>query len=353
MKKRLIVLFVLCICLLCACNSEQTITGQVITASSGTDTESAQFVILTNEGKEIGIVMDTETFVATWLDGVDVENFKSGKVVDVMIAVECDRSSSSLTTEDGKEIKAYTANDIRITALLTRDALKLADGESIDIWNHFNRTVYQLNDGTELLCVQDPSGPNNAYVGGIESFDNLDEAAQSNVLSYYINQGLLYDVNIELERAYTDYKNTENKSGFSSYLLSQDIAPASSNEKVMYFLTSVMLPIDGNHGYEIQLGAAFNRETGKHISNWELFSCSEEEVKQAILDIAGITDPILRAEMEAAFKPEHIILFTDNLQVSFPEGTLPSQEHSYILGLDYDDNLCKILNEWAIPKRTE
>ena len=176
---------------------------------------------------------------------------------------------------------------------------------------------------------------------------------QSNILSYYINQGLLYDVNIELERAYTDYKNTENKSGFSSYFLLQDSAPASSNEKVMYFLTSVTFPIDGNHGYEMRLGAAFNRETGKHICNWELFSCSEEEVKQAILDIAGITDTVLRAEMEAAFKFEHIILFTDNLEVSFPAGTLPSQEHGYFLGLDYDDDLCKILNEWAIPKHTE
>lgn len=350
---RLIVLLMLCICLLTACDSKQNITGQVLAALPGTETETTQFVILTNEGKEISILMDNETSVMSWQEGVAVENFKSGKIVDVMITAEYNRSDSSLITIDGKEMKAYTADVIRIIALLKRDALKLADGKSFDIWKRSGKTVYQLNDGAELLEVRDPSGPNNVYVGGIESFDDLGEEAQTNVLTYYNNRGLLYDVNIELERVYTDYMNMDKKSEFSPYLLSQDTAPASSNDKLIYFLTTVMIPIDGNHGYEIRLGDAFDRETGRHISNWELFSCSEEEAKKAILDRAGITDPVLRAEMEAAFKPEHIILFTDNLELSFPEGTLPSQEHSYMLGLDYDEGLSDILNEWAIPEPIE
>ena len=204
-----------------------------------------------------------------------------------------------------------------------------------------------------MISVQEPSGPDNVEVMGSESFDDLGKVAQSNILSYYSNKGLLYDVNIELEKAYSDYKNIENKSEFSSYLLLQDIAPTSSNKKIIYFLTSVMYLIDDSHVYEMRYGAAFNKETGKHISNWELFSCSEVKVKQAILDIAGITDIVLRAEMEAAFKPEHIILFTDNFEVSFPAGTLSSHENSYILGLDCDNDLSKILNELAMPKRLD
>lgn len=82
----------------------------------------------------------------------------------------------------------------------------------------------------------------------------------------------------------------------------------------------------------------------------ELFSCSEKEAKEALLDIAGISDPELRAEVAAAFKPEYIILFPSNLEVSFPLGSLPSQEHPYSLGLEYDDKLRNILNEWAIPR---
>lgn len=353
MKKQLIVLLILCICLLCACNSSNSkkrIIGHVITASSGTDSESTPFVIVTNEGKEIAIVMDTKTFVMTLIDGIDVESFRSGKTLDVMITAECDPFSSSLTTEEGKQIKAYKAKNIQIDAFLTKDALKLADGRSIDIWNYSDMTVYQQNDKTELLVVRDTSGPDNVFIDGIEGFNNLGEEAQANIQSYYKKQGLLYDVNIELEKVYTYYKNTKNKSKFSSYTLSQEISPTFSNEKVMFFLTSLMIPKDANHVYnEIRLGAAFNRETGKHISNWELFSCSVEEAKQTILDLSNITDPVLRAEMETVLRPEYIILYTDNLEVYFPEGTLPSQEYGYILALDYDKDLCKILNDWVIP----
>lgn len=48
-----------------------------------------------------------------------------------------------------------------------------------------------------------------------------------------------------------------------------------------------------------------------------------------------------------------VVLFSSNLEVSFPKGTLPSKEHSYTLVLDYDDALYKILNEWAIPKQMD
>lgn len=43
------------------------------------------------------------------------------------------------------------------------------------------------------------------------------------------------------------------------------------------------------------------------------------------LKAADISDPGLLSEMEAAMKPEYIILFPDALEVAFPQGTLPSQ----------------------------
>ena len=50
------------------------------------------------------------------------------------------------------------------------------------------------------------------------------------------------------------------------------------------------------------------------------------------LKAADISDPGLLSEMEAAMKPEYIILFPDALEVAFPQGTLPSQEYSYVVG---------------------
>lgn len=251
--------------------------------------------------------------------------------------------------EPCQELNSF-GNDILRTRELPETSLNLSDGTTVDVLKNSGSISYLLSDGTELLRVENPSGPDNVIVGGTDSFDDLSEAAQTNILTYYSEQGLLYDVNKVLEQAYADYQNTENKDEFTSYMLSQEIAPSASNERILYFITSVQLPIDSQNMQEVHLGAAFDRETGSHISNWELFSCSEEETKQILLDIAQIKHSPLREEMEAAFSPEYLTFFTDNLEISFPAGTLPSQENCYILGLDYDRELCQILNEWAIPK---
>jgi len=318
--KKLIMLFALYICLLGACDRDHTITGQVMSASPETGTQSVLLTILDSKGKETNIYMDAATSVMSSVDGADTENFKKGNITDVIITAYCNRFRSSFTGEDGKNFKAYKAKYIFIDGLLTENALKLADGTYVDILKSTFNTVYRLKDGTRLLQVQNPSGPDNVYVAGVETFDRLSKTAQAKILEYFTNRGLLYDVNAELEKAYTEYKNTENKSTFSPYLLSQEIAPIASNEKIIYFLTSVTLPLYSYHVHEIRTGTAFNRETGEHISIWDLFSCSEEEAKEKILDMAGISEPALRSELIAAFKPEHIIIFPSNIEVHFPKG---------------------------------
>jgi hypothetical protein len=110
------------------------------------------------------------------------------------------------------------------------------------------------------------------------------------------------------------------------------------------------------------LGAAFDRKTGEVLNVWDLFSSSENKGKEQVLDAAQITvggdglldrfipikDTTLVSEMEKALKDEYIIFFPDNLQICFPQGTLPSKEYSYILRIDYSA-LDGIIQEWAIP----
>lgn len=244
-------------------------------------------------------------------------------------------------------------NDMLRTRELPETSLNLSDGTNVDIIKNSGSISYMLSDGTELLRVKNPSGPDNVIVGGTANFNDLSETAQASVLAYYSRQGLLYDANEVLEQAYADYQHTENKDEFTAYMLSQEISPSASNERILYFITSVYFPIDSQNGQEVRLGAAFDRETGNRINNWELFSCSEEEAKQTLLDIAQIKNSPLREEMESAFSPEYLTFFADNLEISFPAGTLPSQENCYILGLDYDKELCRILNDWAIPQQND
>lgn len=295
------------------------------------------FVVQTDEN-EIGILMTEETYVFSFVDGMTSEDFQAGPLTDVIVSVDCDSSRRSLITQDGRKITAYHAKQIEIKGVLTTETATLADGANVNVWRYSNADAYTLQNGIELLRIQNT-----------KSFNDLEEAAQKKVLAFYQNQGLLYEVQTELEKAYASYLQTEDPSQFDSYMICQDISPIASNEKVLYFLTVLSLPIDGRNHYEYRICTAFDRTTGAQIRNCDLFSCPPEEAIQTILDIAEIADPVLRNEMEHAFEPDSIILFPDHLEICFRYGTLPSQEHDYILGLDYNDVLFGILHEWAVP----
>ncbi len=235
--------------------------------------------------------------------------------------------------------------------LVEEKVMTFSDGESVNLWRRvpFGHAAYKLSDETTLLLVQDPAGPANVYVGGVKSLDDLSEPAQRAVAAFYEEQGLLYNVPSELEKAYADYLACQDKGTlFHEHYISQDIVPTASNDSIICFLTSVILPVNGQMAQEVHLGAVFSRETGEVLNNWELFSLPEDEARQRLLDIFNVADSALRTEMQAALKPEYIILFPDNLDVTFPRGTLPSQAYSYSIGLGYDE-LQGVIQSWAIP----
>jgi len=226
--------------------------------------------------------------------------------------------------------------------------ITFSDGESLDLWrNQIGDACYKLSDGTELLTIRTPIGPDNVYVAGVESLEDLTEPAQNSIREFYEEQGLLYDTHAELEKAYEEYLRRENGEVYPERYISQDIVPVASNDKIMCFLTTVILPVEGQIAQEIRLGATFDRETGEVMSNWNLFTLPEEEARQWLLEAFNV-DSSLRREMEAALKPEYIVLFPESLEVTFPRGTLPSQDYSYSVGLDYEE-LRKVLQPWAIP----
>ena len=130
-------------------------------------------------------------------------------------------------------------------------------------------------------------------------------------------------------------------------MLEQSIYPTASSQEVMYFLTSVTLPLDGNTATELRLGAAFDRKTGEALEPQELFTCSPEALITALLNCSEVTEPTLRREMTTAFRPEYLVFFPEHLEVSFPQGVLPSQEYAYILSIPYED---LPLPPWAIPE---
>lgn len=236
-------------------------------------------------------------------------------------------------------------------ALVEAAAAVMSDGAKVDRWRRVNgcEDDWRLQDGTALLCVNDPTGPEAVTVLDVGSIDMLNEAARAAIVEYYERQGLLYDVQEELEKAYAEYQNCQ-RSGepYEERWLHQDTAPSAFNDRIVCFLTVVRLPLGDSMCREERIGAVFDRETGEPLDNWSLFTVPPEDAIACILDAADIRDTQLRAEMQAALRPEHIILSQDCIRIQFSQGSLPSQTLDYYLSADYPD-IAAVIQPWAIP----
>lgn len=240
--------------------------------------------------------------------------------------------------------------------LIQENAASLPGGESADLWQDEHNTYdsYRLSDGTSLLTVYKTVGPDNYYVAGTVSFNDLNESARKAIDGYYEEQGLLYDTETELQKAYEDYLSCrQNGTVYQERHVRQEITPSAANDTMVCFITIAAIPVSGQESEEIRLGAVFNRETGAVYSNWDLFSLPEEEARQWLLDASDAVSLELRGEMEAALRPEYILLFPTHLEITYPRGTLPSQEYSTGIGLNYDDRLLSVLEPWAVPDGTQ
>ena len=348
-----VLLAALSICLLLtACGGNDTIYGKVVDIHQSP--EATALILQTDGDKRIAVFLDDDTYVFG-MDEIDGEAYKASPHTGVALYFFPEGRKTTLTTADGETLNAYHADRyISIDAYLIQNAVTLSDGTPLDAWKtSMFSTTYQLKDGTELLCEDAPSGLENHYVVGLESFDDLSEAAKSAVRQYYENQGALYDLPSELERAWEEYQ--EDPEGFSTHYVSQDTSPAASSERLMYFNTNVTLPVSGNICEDYSLCAAFDRETGESIPLADLFTCLENKIAQNLLELAEKdgsipNEPEAKREMLTAFRMEYLCFWSDYIMLTFPAGTLPSQEYTCLVSVDYDAGLSDILQPWAIPQ---
>lgn len=362
MKKMLCTCLALLLLLpLAACGeNNRQVRGLVTEIQTGEDGALTAFVVRTQGGEQVGVLLTEGTAAiptgdGPWSGDELRTQFQQDLQPDVQISAACLRPKKTLATRDGQEIAAYQADTVYITGQLNRGTAALADGTALDVLEDYfssaNRT-YLLPDGTELLRVRGPSGPEHHYVGSLESFDDLSEQAKRKVLAFYEARGALFDEGAELERAYSDWK--AKGEDFRCHWLEQEVSPSASSEKVMYFGTYVTLPLDDEDGctsYSLSLGDAFDRETGEHLELWDLFRCPEAEARQAIIDacLDWTGSDEIRPEMEAAFSTERVIVGRDGLTLDYEPGSMPSQEHGYFFNADLS-KLKDLMYDWAVPK---
>ena len=338
--------------LLTACGHDmKNVSGEVVDILQ--DAASGCPILIIQEGKRQKAVLLTEnTYVFADSDDL-ASSWKAAPTTDVSVDAYRLYGKTSVTA-GSKKIKTYQADTIRITGYLVQNVVTLSDGTPLDAWKTtMFGTTYRLRAGAELLCEDAPSGPENHYVADLESFDDLSEAAKPAVRQYYEEQGALYDLQAELEKAWAEYRETPE--GFSTHHVSQDTSPAASSQRVMYFNTNVTLPVSGNICEDDSLCAAFDRNTGENIPLTGLFTCPEAQIAQNLLDLAEKdgsipNEPEAKREMLAAFRMEYLCFWNDYIMMAFPAGTLPSQENTCLVSVDYTAGLSDILQPWAIPQ---
>lgn len=132
-------------------------------------------------------------------------------------------------------------------------------------------------------------------------------------------------------------------------MLAQEVTPSAASDRVFYLLTSVSFPAGSSLMYEQRTGAAFDKATGDFIPAADLFTCPWEDVLSQLLDLAQITDPDLRQEMSQAFTPECLIFFPEYVMLCFPQGSLPSQEYTFLVTVNYADGASALLQDRAVP----
>ena len=109
-------------------------------------------------------------------------------------------------------------------------------------------------------------------------------------------------------------------------------------------------PLSSDTATEYSFTDAFDRETGEHIPNEELFTVSQSGVVDALIPLG--VDQALERELRENFQWSYLSFGREELYVWYPEGSLPSQEHTWGWGFRYED-LSQILQPWAVPEAPE
>ena len=365
-RKKWSALFLLLLALcLTACRDNQWVEGIVVETRTDEAGNLTAFV-LESEGKRTGVLIAEKT--SFWPRGISsgtLEEFRAQfqkeLQADTLASVWYYPRRDKLETADGETVRAYWATSIQIDGGLKREALTLRDGTPVDMleWDNWGSRTYRLADGTELLRVDGPMGPENVYVMNLKGFDGLSKAAQEKVRNYYEDRGPLYDEEEALEQCYAAWKELGDT--FQSGHISQSVSPAASAERVMYFTTELIQPdLTRLEEYGSQLHShanfqdAFDCQTGEKLDIRDLFGVPWKEVRRRIPELVDWDmEPAVAAQIPEKLEPEYLIFESDNLSVWFPAGTLEGEEYDYGFGVNYSGAPEGFFQPWAIPESAE
>lgn len=362
MKKWCFLLAALLLLPLSACGGiedESYLRGRVAEVQRDSDGSPSALILDTGDGEREGVFWDEYTRVAVSQAVEEVlagESFQALIPLGTELTVDLrpDAEGKSLTAQDGTEFPdAGTADFLTVEEIPSPESLTLSDGTEAEIWVGIGGDrSYRLADGTELLRERPQDMDfSTYYVEGDTPLTALPAALMEGITACYQERGALYVIQEEVERAYQAYRQSEDPEQFSYFLVEQRVGWAATAPGVYYFHTTVILPVQEQEITEHQFTDAFDKETGEHIPNQDLFTVGQAEAIAAI--VAGTQAVRQEAQtMEEYFQWPYLSFEPDELVVCYPAGALPEQAPTSIWGVDYS-GLVDVLHPWAVPEAPE
>ena len=217
--------------------------------------------------------------------------------------------------------------------------------------------IPECEDYVEEFYLTAAAQRNRNHVQDKVEFRNCSFATEEILYDPQTSGGLLASVDKEdvpaimeeLEKASAIYQQSQNKENFSMMRIEQNVYPTAANDRLIFFQTSLHLPLAEKTFTERNLCEVFDRKTGAYIPIEDLFICPLEELGSQLLALAHLSDAD-RADMEAAFRREYIFFTEDSLCIDFPAGSLTNYKEQYIVPLKYTSDLRGLMHDWAIPK---
>jgi len=264
MKKLLIFLF-LCLLALTSCG-KRTVNAHGKIIARETD----------ENGRLISVVADTETngtirLILMENTHLDVpacfseKDFLTDDSLYPFISTVYDARTGKNDTYENRKIRCYEAEliDMDIEKNNTpASTITLSDGTELRVYPDSDHTLYALANGTDLLLENHPQTPENTMAVGKKNIDHLEENTKAAVLAYYEERGRLYDIMEELEKASAIYQQSQNKENFSMMRIEQNVYPTAANDRLIFFQTSLHLPLAEKTFTERNLCEVFDRKTG-------------------------------------------------------------------------------------------
>lgn len=236
--------------------------------------------------------------------------------------------------------------------LCDENAYQLPDGNTVSSWYDCDnrRLIYRLGNGDELLAVSEKMETESIC----EDFGVLNTDAKKQIVDFYRQQAPIYDIADYLLLAYEEYSSISEDTPFETYFIDQETVLSSSNENIVYFTTTIMLPIKQGEYGEYKQTHAFERMTGAAINGWSLFSVAEDKVKAAFFNKCSSDARFIDA-LYTAFRPEYLCLYDDGYEVSIPYDKIENYYAEndiysvFVIWGEYTDEILSVLNWWAIP----